>query len=128
MNNQIDNKIPKHFKQKENNVSKAKNKSKHKHQYEECLIQYRFKKSDNIRTSLRSYCAIFGKIGNYLKNGKYYMDLKQLEKERYKEKPYYRLIPDKEIYKRYHDKLPVFFVEDIFKDEYVDFEQKQNGK
>lgn len=27
-----------------------------------------------------------------------------------------------ELYERYHDKLPVFFVEDIFKDKYINLE------
>nr|DAK87581.1 MAG TPA: hypothetical protein [Bacteriophage sp.]DAV23461.1 MAG TPA: hypothetical protein [Bacteriophage sp.]DAZ80808.1 MAG TPA: hypothetical protein [Caudoviricetes sp.] len=31
-----------------------------------------------------------------------------------------------EIYKMYHDKLPVFFVEDIYKEKYVNLEQNNN--
>lgn len=42
--------IPKYLKQKESNISKAKKKSKHKHQYEECLIQYRWNFKSNVFT------------------------------------------------------------------------------
>lgn len=31
-----------------------------------------------------------------------------------------------EIYERYHDKLPVFFVEDIYKEKYVDLKKENN--
>ena len=37
-------------------------------------------------------------------------------------------IPDEELYEKYHDKLPVFFVEDIFKERYVDLEQTERNK
>lgn len=40
----------------------------------------------------------------------------------------YSHIPDEELYEKYHDKLPVFFVEDIFKEKYVDLEQNNNLK
>lgn len=39
---------------------------------------------------------------------------------------YYSLITDEELYERYHNKLPVFFVEDIYKEKYVDLEQNGN--
>lgn len=127
-----DSEIPKYLKSKESNISKAKKKSKHKHQYEECLIQYRrnFKSNvftqeekNKIHTSLSSYCAVCGKIKVYLQNGKYHTEIEELQKERQKGKPYWVVIPEEEIYKRYHDKLPIFFVEDIWKDEYVNLEQ-----
>ena len=35
---------------------------------------------------------------------------------------------DKELYEKYHDKLPVFFVEDIYKEKYVDLEQLINDR
>ena len=114
MSQYIETEIPKHIKQKESSVSKAKKKTKHKHQYEECLIQYRFKRSENIRTTLSSYCIICGKRGNYLKNGKYHMELEQLQKERQNGKPYWIPISGKEIYERYHGKIPVFFINDVF--------------
>lgn len=31
-----------------------------------------------------------------------------------------------ELYEMYHDKLPVFFVDDIFKEKYIDLEQNNN--
>lgn len=40
----------------------------------------------------------------------------------------YSHIPDEELYEKYHDKLPVFFVEDIFKERYVDLEQTERNK
>ena len=123
MNNKYENEILKHLKQKDSNISKANKKSKHKHKYEECLIQYCFKKSENIHTSLSSYCIICGKRSGYLKNGKYHMEIEKLQKERKNGKPYWIRISDEEIYERYHDKLPVFFIDDAFSD-YVPLEQK----
>lgn len=38
----------------------------------------------------------------------------------------YSHISDEELYEKYHDKLPAFFVEDIYKDKCVDL--KQNDK
>lgn len=79
-NNITNSETPKYLKHKESNISKAKKKSKHKHQYEECLIQYRWnfksnvftqEEKDKIHTSLSSYCAVCGKIKGYLQNGKY---------------------------------------------------------
>ena len=35
-------------------------------------------------------------------------------------------ISGEELYEKYHDKLPVFFVEDIFKEKYVDLGQNNN--
>ena len=34
----------------------------------------------------------------------------------------YSRISDEELYEKYHNKLPVFFVEDIFKERYVNLE------
>lgn len=117
-----DSEIPKYFKQKESNVSKAKKKSKHKHQYEECLIQYQFSFTgkNNTQTQLCSYCTICGKIGDRLKDSivKDYRRIVDTPIRRY-----YSTISSEELYERYNDKLPVFFVEDIWKDEYVNLEQ-----
>ena len=133
-NNQYDNEIPKYKKQKENHISKTNKKSKHKHQYDECLIRYKWnfnsnaftqEEKDKIHTSLSSYCVICGKINGYLQNGKCRMEIEKLEKERQNGKPYYVGIPEKEIYKRYYDKLPVFYVDNIYKDKYVNLEQKE---
>lgn len=115
-NNITNSEIPKYLKQKESNVSKAKKKSKHKHQYEECLIQYNMKiglinKSTTLITSLGSYCTICGKIGD----------------RRTVDTPIgkcYQMIPDEELYEKYHDKMPVFFVEDYWNDGYVNLEQE----
>ena len=61
--------VPKYLKQKESNISKANKKSKHKHQYEECLIRYKWNWEENkIHTSLNSYCIICGKINDRMKN------------------------------------------------------------
>lgn len=55
--------IPKYLKQKESDISKANKKSKHRHQYEECLIRYKWDWEDNkIHTSLNSYCITCGKM------------------------------------------------------------------
>ena len=114
---------PKYLKQKESNVSKAKKKSKHKHQYEECLIQCNSSiRKGHIITTLHSYCTICGKIGDRFK------------KEKSIVKDYistvntsigkcYSLITDEELYEKYHDKLPVFFVENIYKEKNVDLKQ-----
>ena len=128
----INQEIPKYLKQKESNISKANKKSKHKHQYKECLLQYRWSFKSNIftqeqknkiHTSLSSYCVICGKINEYLKNGKCNMEIEELQKERQNGKPYWVGIPEEEIYEMYYDKLPIFFVEDIWKDKYVNLKE-----
>ena len=61
--------VPKYLKQKESNISKANKKSKHKHQYEECLIRYKWNWEENkIHTSLNSYCIIYEKKNKQTKN------------------------------------------------------------
>ena len=125
-----ENEIPKYLKQKESNISKSNRKSKHKHHYEECLIQHPFSFAGNtsIHTQLNSYCTICGKIGGYLKNGKYTKEAELLQKQRQEEDKHFRVISisGEELYERYHDKIPVFFVEDIYKEKYVDLEQNNN--
>ena len=127
--------IPKYLKQRESNISKAKKKSKHKHHYEECLIQYKWNFKNNafdqeekerMHTSLSSYCTICGKINERFKENKsivkdYIRTIDSLKGK------YHSRISDEELYEKYHDKLPVFFVEDIFKERYVDLEQKNNS-
>ena len=108
-----ENEIPKYLKQKESNISKSNRKSKHKHQYEECLIQYNLPRSIRIHTSLHTYCNICGKINERFKENK------SIVKD-YIGKCYSR-ITDEELYKKYHNKIPVFFVEDIYKEKYVDW-------
>ena len=124
MSNQYENEIPKYLKQKESNISKAKKKSKHKHQYEECLIQYEFGFANKkcINTSLCSYCTVCGKIGYRFKNS---IVTDYARKEIINGKTFYPIMSDEELYKKYHDKLPVFFVEDIWKDGYVNLDENE---
>lgn len=124
-----ENEIPKYLKQKESNISKAKKKSKHKHHYEECLIQYNMKiglinKPSILITSLVSYCTICGKIGDRFKKDKSIVK----DYERTVDTPIgkrYQMISCEELYERYHDKMPVFFIEDYWKDGYVDLERER---
>lgn len=37
------------------------------------------------------------------------------------------IISGEDLYEQYHDKLPVFFIEDIYKDKCVDLEQNNNS-
>lgn len=122
-----ENEIPKYLKSTESNISKSNRKSKHKHHYEECLIQYHLLKNTRIYTLLHSYCTICGKIGDRFKENKSIVK----DYRRTIDTPIgecYSLISDEELYKKYHDKLPVFFVEDIYKEKYVDLEQSCNSK
>ena len=68
------------------------------------------------------YCTICGKIGDKFK------DANSIVKDyrRAIDTPIckcYSHITSEELYERYHDKLPVFFVKDVFKEKYVDLEQ-----
>lgn len=118
-----DDEVGKYRKQTESNISKSNRKSKHKHQYSECLIQYNFNFTGKIHitTCLRSYCIICGKIGDRFKENKSIVNdyLRTIHTSVGK---CYSVMSGTELYERYHDKLPVFFVEDIFKDKYVDLE------
>lgn len=127
--------ITKYLKQKESNISKSNRKSKHKHHYKECLIQYKWnfksnvftqEEKERIHTSLCSYCTICGKIGGIIKNSKYQEEIETLQKQRQIGNNFWISISGEEIYKKYYDKLPVFFVEDIYKEKYVDLEQNNN--
>lgn len=126
--NKYEAEIPKYLKQKESNVSKAKKKSKHKHQYEECLIQYECNFGHKyIITSLKSYCTICGKIGDRFKKDKSIVK----DYERTVDAPVekcYQVMTSEELYEKYHNKLPVFFVEDICKEGYVNLEQLEIQK
>ena len=115
--------IPKYLKQRESNISKAKKKSKHKHHYEECLIQHPFSfvGKTSIHTQLCSYCTICGKIGDKLKDSIVKDYIKSELHNR-------RIISGTKLYEQYHDKLPVFFVEDIYKEKYVNLKQNNNLK
>lgn len=131
-----ENEIPKYLKSTESNISKSNRKSKHKHQYEECLIQYKLnfksnvftqEEKERIHTSLSSYCTICGKIGGIIKNSKYQKEIDVLQKQRQTGNNFWISISGEEFYEMYHDKLPVFFVDDIYKEKYVDLEQNCNS-
>lgn len=118
-----ENEIPKYKKAKQSSTSKSKAKSKHKHQYEECLTQY---EDDYKRyTSLSSYCTICGKLGYK------FAEDKSIVKDLFRKyiingNTYYSLMPSEELYENYHDKLPVFFLEDTFS-KYVVLEETNNS-
>lgn len=124
--------IPKYKKNTGSNISKIKKRSKHKHQYKECLIQYNMKiglisKPTALTTSLGSYCTICGKIGDRFKEENSIVK----DYRRIVETPIgrcYQMISSEKLYEKYHNKMPVFFVEDIFKEKYVDLEQNCNPK
>lgn len=113
--NTYDNEIPKRIKKKESHVSKAKKKAQHKHQYAECLIRYKLQDKEDINTDLKKYCTICGKINN--------LKLKDYRaKTSIKRGRGYYLFSDEELYDRYHDKMPVFYVNDYFNENYVNLE------
>ena len=120
-----ENDIPKYFKSTESNISKSNLKSKHKHHYEECLIQhpFSFAGKTSIHTQLCSYCTICGKIGDKLKDS---IVKDYIKSELHNRRIIYSVMSGTELYEKYHNKLPVFFVEDIFKEKYVDLEQNNN--
>ena len=124
-----ENEIPKYLKSTESNISKSNRKSKHKHHYDECLIQYRFTFAEKtcLNTGLYTYCTICGKINERFKENKSIVKdyIREVNSPIGKCKCY-SLISDEELYEKYHDKLSVFFVEDIFKEKYVDLEQNNN--
>ena len=127
--NKYESEIPKYLKQKESNVSKSKKKSKHKHQYEECLIQYNMKiglinKPSILITSLGSYCTICGKIGDKFKKDKSIVKDYERTVDATVGKCY-QVMTSEELYEKYHNKLPVFFVENYWKDGYVNLEQRE---
>lgn len=120
-----ENEIPKYLKSTESNISKSNRKSKHKHQYEECLIQYQFSFAgeNNIQTQLCSYCTICGKIDGRLKDS---IVKDYIKPELHNRRTIYSVMSGTELYEKYHNKIPVFFVGDIFKEKYVDLEQSSN--
>ena len=120
-----ENEIPKYLKSTESNISKSNRKSKHKHHYEECLIQhpFSFAGKTSIHTQLCSYCIICGKIGDKLKDS---IVKDYIKSELHNRRIIYSVMSGTELYEKYHNKLPVFFVEDIYKEKYVDLEQNNN--
>ena len=124
-----ENEIPKYLKQKESNISKSNRKSKHKHHYEECLIKNKsiFAGKTHLNTGLYTYCTICGKINERFKENKSIVKdyIREVNSPIGKYKCYSR-ISDEELYEKYHDKLSVFFVDDIYKEKYVNLEQNNN--
>lgn len=121
-----ENEIPKYLKSTESNISKSNRKSKHKHQYEECIIRYKFSfmGKNNLHTELSSYCSICGKIGDRFSKEKSIVEEKTLHKQLPNGMKYLIHMSGKEIYEQYHDILPVFNVE--FSDKYIELNQKEN--
>ena len=124
-----ENEIPKYLKSTKGNISKSNRKSKHKHHYEEYLIQNKstFAGKTHLNTGLYIYCTICGKINERFKENK------SIVKDyiRTVDTPIgkcYSRISDEELYEKYHNKLPIFFVEDICKEECVNLEQNYNSE
>lgn len=117
--------IPKYKKSTESNISKSNRKSKHKHQYKECLIQYpiSFAGKDRIQTHLCSYCIICGKIGEKLKDS---IVKDYVRSELHSGRILYSVMTGTELYEEYHNKMPVFFVNDML-EKYIDLKQKYNS-
>lgn len=122
--NNFDQEIPRYRKNTGSNISKIKKKSKHKHQYEECIIRYKFSfmGKDNLTTQLLSYCPICGKIGDRFSEGKSIVEDKDLHKQL--PNGYITHMSGEDIYEQYHDRLPVFYSE--YSDKYVDLSQREN--
>lgn len=121
-----ENEIPKYLKSTESNISKSNRKSKHKHQYEECIIRYKFSfmGKNNLHTELSSYCSICGKIGDRFSKEKSIVEEKTIHKQLPNGIKYLTHMSGKEIYEQYYNILPVFNAE--FNDKYIDLNQKEN--
>ncbi len=117
--------IPKYKKSTESNISKSNRKAKHKHQYKECLIQYpiSFAGKDRIQTHLCSYCIICGKIGDRVKNS---IVKDYIRSEEYSIGIFYSVMSGTELYEEYHNRMPVFFVKDMF-ERYVNWKENDNS-
>ena len=120
--------IGKYRKSTQSNVSKSRNKSKHKHQYKECLIQYKFKQyKDKLYISLDSYCTICGKLGGLVDQNKSIVsDYTQIT---YKEGlgKCYKVMSGEELYEKYHNKMPVFYIGNRFDAKYVPLEKNNKS-
>lgn len=125
--NNFDQEIPRYRKNTGSNISKIKKKTKHKHQYEECIIRYKFSfmGKNNLTTRLLSYCPICGKIGDRFSEGKSIVENKAFCKQLFNGWKYITHMSGEEIYEQYHDRLPVFYSE--YNDKYVDLSQKENN-
>ena len=100
---------------------------KYKHQYKECLIQYpiSFAGKDRIQTHLCSYCIICGKIGDRVKDS---IVKDYVKPELYGRGTSYSVMSGTELYEEYHNKMPVFFVKDMFEDKYIQINKEINNE
>ena len=93
------------------------------------MIQYisTFAEKTCLNTGLYTYCTICGKINERFKENKSIVKdyIREVNSPIGKCKCYSR-ISYEELYEKYNDKLPVFFVEDIFKEKYVNLKQNYN--
>lgn len=119
--------IPKYKKSTESNISKSNRKAKHKHQYKECLIQYpiSFAGKYRIQTHLCSYCTICGKTGDRVKDS---IVKDYIRSEEYSRGISYSVMSGTELYEEYHNKMPVFFVKDMFEDKYIQINKEINNE
>ena len=74
---------------------------------------------------LYGYCTYLWK-NRFSQNAKYETELEQLRKERQGDSKFCVFISDEEIYERYHNKLPVFYIDDPFAN-YVCFRKRKNN-
>ena len=88
-------------------------------------IQIHICRKTHLNTGLYTYCTICGKINERFKENKSIVKDYVREVNSPIGKCYSR-ISDEELYEKYNDKLPVFFVEDIFKEKYVNLKQNYN--
>ena len=122
------NEIEKYRKSTESNVSKSKKKSRHKHQYEECLIQYKFKRDeDRIHLGLSSYCTICGKLGGQFDQDKSIVSdyIQVIYRNGFGK--CYKVMPDEELYEKYRNKLPVFYIGILFDTKYVPLDKNDKS-
>ena len=81
-------------------------------------MRYRWNFEDTkIHTSLNSYCIVCGKINDRMKNSIVIDYIKKVDTPRGR---YDVILSEDTLYEKYHDRLPVFFVEDICKDKFVE--------
>lgn len=118
LNNNIK-EIPKYQKRKESNTSKINKKSNHKHKYEECLIQYSYKNSEEKVTKIKSYCIVCGKLNEMLKNSIAYN-----KDEKYPQEYLFKHTSE-EIYENFKDKMPIFQIKN-WTQNFVNLENKKD--
>ena len=80
---------------------------------------------NKIHTSLNSYCIICGKINDKMKNSIVVDYMQKIDTPVGKR---YIQISEDVLYQTYRGKLPVFFVEDIYKDKFVNLHNTNSVK